>query len=151
MNKPWKLIALLVGIFVAGGATGVAVARRMTHVMPPNRPPPSAEQWSTLHLKRLADEIGVQPAQLEQIRPIVRRGMVELFEMRSHFLADNRARREQMEREVMEVLTPEQRAKYEKINREFRERSQRLERGGAPEGPHRDGERPPPPPRPRDS
>lgn len=152
MNKPWKLIVLLVGIFVAGGATGVVVARRMAQVMPPNRPPPSPELWSTLHLKRIADEIGVQPAQLEQIRPIVARSMRELFDMRSQFLADNRARREQMERDVMQILTPEQRAKYEKINREFQERSRKLERGGPPErnarppdGPRRDrnGDQPP--------
>jgi hypothetical protein len=156
MNKPWKLIILLVGIFVAGGATGVVVARRMAQVMPANRPLPSPELWSKLHLKRIAEEIGVQPAQMEQIRPIVARSMKELFDMRSQFLADNRARREQMEREVMQVLTGEQREKYEKINREFRERSQKLERGGPPGSSDRpkrdrDGDRPPPPDRPRDS
>jgi Spy/CpxP family protein refolding chaperone len=153
MNKPWKLIVLLVGIFVAGGATGVVVARRMAQVMPANRPPPSPELWSTLHLKRIAEEIGVQPAQLEQIRPIVRRGMGEMFDMRSQFLADNRARREQMERDVMQVLTPEQRVKYEKLNREFQERARKLERGGPldrKDGPRRDreGARPAPPPEP---
>jgi hypothetical protein len=97
---------------------------------------------------------------MEQIRPIVARGMKELFDMRSQFLADNRARREQMEQEVMQVLTGEQREKYEKINREFRERSQKLERSAPTEhrpGPagdrkrDRDGDRPPPPDRPRDS
>lgn len=158
MNKPWKLIVLLVGIFVAGGATGALVGIRMARSMVQNRPAPAPELWTSLHLKRMAEEVGLQPGQLEQIRPIVTRGMTELFNMRSQFLADNRARREQMEREVMEKLLPEQRAKYEKINREFQERSRKLERGGGrppgpPDGPRRDrdGNRPPPPDRPRDS
>jgi Spy/CpxP family protein refolding chaperone len=162
MNKPWKLIVLLVGIFVAGGATGALLAKRMAQVMPsPPKPPPAAETWASLHLKRIADDLQVKPDQMEQIRPIVVRGMRELFSMRSQFLADNRARREQMEREVMQVLTPEQREKYEKINREFQERTRKLEKGGPP--PDRNGRppdgfkkereenRPPPPDRPRDS
>ena len=159
MNKPWKLIVLLVGIFVAGGATGVLIARSMAQGRSPNRPPPAAETWASLHLKRIGDEIGVKPDQMEQIRPIVVRSMKELFNMRSQFLAENRARREQMEREVMQILTPEQRGKYEKINREFKERSRKLERGdrpfmdrgGRPPEPppdgskkDRDGDRPPP-------
>ena len=158
MNKPWKLIVLLVGIFVASGATGVLVGMRMARSLVQNRAAPAPELWTSLHLKRMAEEVGLQPGQLEQIRPIVTRGMTELFNMRSQFLADNRARREQMEREVMEKLLPEQRAKYEKINREFQERSRKLERGGGrppgpPDGPRRDrdGNRPPPPDRPRDS
>jgi len=158
MNKPWKLIVLLVGIFVVGGVTGALVAMRVARAMPANRQPPGPELWATLHLKRIADEIGLEPGQLEQIRPIVARSMTELFNMRSQFLADNRARREQMEREVMAILLPEQRPKYEKINRENLERTRRLERGGGrppgpPDGPKhdRDGDRPPPPDRPHDS
>ncbi len=161
MNKPWKLIVLLIGIFVAGGATGALLAKRVEKVMPmPPKPPPAPETWATMHLKRLADEIGVKPEQMEQIRPIVVRGMKELFVMRSQFLADNRTRREQMERDVMQVLTPEQREKYEKINREFQERARKLERGGPsdwngrpPDGfkKGREGDRPPPKDRPSDS
>ena len=142
MNKPWKLIILLVGIFVAGGATGVLLGMRIARVMPPNRPPPAPELWTSLHLKRITDDITLQPGQLEQIQPIVTRGMTELFTMRTQFLADNRVRREQMEREVMVILRPEQRPKYEKINREFLERSRKLERGGG---------RPPAQDRPRDN
>lgn len=153
MNQPWKLIVLLVGIFAAGGATGMLIARRMPQVMPP-KAPPTPELWATLHLKRIVDDVGVPPAQMEQIRPVVQRGMLELFNMRSQFLADNRARREQMEREVRGLLTPAQQLEYDKINREFLERSRRLERSGKDERKghpageskrERDGERPPPP------
>ncbi len=130
MNKPWKLIVLLVGIFLAGGVTGTLVTMRIfRQTVGANRQPPSAELWTTLHLKRIANEVGLQPGQLEQIKPIISRRMAEQFQMRSQFLDNNHAARELMEREVAEKLTPEQRLKYDALNREFHERSRRLERG----------------------
>jgi Spy/CpxP family protein refolding chaperone len=137
MKNPWKLIALLAGIFVLGATTGTLVTMRMLRQPPPApRPPPAAEVWSAKHVKRLVDELGVTPDQLEKIRPIVDRRMLELFNLRARFLDNNHALREVMEREVAEFLTPEQRAKYEQMNREYHERTRRQERG----------ERPPPPP-----
>lgn len=142
MKNPWKLIALLAGIFVLGATTGTLVTMRVLRPSPgPLRPPPSAEIWSAKHVKRLVDELGVTPDQVEKIRPVVARRMLELFKLRARFLDNNHALREVMEREVAEFLTPEQRAKYEQMNREYHERTRRQERG----------ERPPPPPdRPRE-
>lgn len=140
MKNPWKLIALLAGIFVLGATTGTLVTMRVLRKPPPaNRPPPSAEVWSSMHIKRLVDDLGVKPDQLEKIRPVVDRRMLELFKLRARFLDDNHALREVMEREVAEFLTPEQRAKYEQMNREYHERTRRQERGERP-----------PPDRPRD-
>lgn len=142
MKNPWKLIALLAGIFILGATTGTLVSMRVLRKPPAaSRPPPSAEVWSSLHVKRIVDDIGLQSDQLEKIRPIVDRRMLELYRLRARFLDDNHALREVMEREVAEFMTPEQRGKYDKMNREYHERARRLERG----------ERPPPPPdRPRE-
>ena len=94
-----------------------------------------------MHLKRIIEELDLQPAQVEKIRPVVAARMLDLFNQRARFLDANHALREVMEREVAEFMTPEQRAKYEKMNREYHERTRRQERG----------ERPPPgPDRPRD-
>ena len=133
MKSPWKLIILLVGIFLAGAGSGALVTMRVLR-KPPSapRPPPSAENWAAGHIKRLVEDIGVQPDQLEKIRPVVERGMQALFNQRAKFLDDNHALREVMEREVAEFLTPEQRAKYEKANREYHERARRQERGERP-------------------
>lgn len=138
MKNPWKLIILLVGIFLAGAGTGTLVTMRV--LTPAARPPPSAENWSAKHIKRIVEEIGLQPGQIEMIRPVVDRRMLDLFNQRARFLDDNHALREVMEREVAEFMNPEQRAKYEKMNREYHERMRRQERG----------ERPPPSVRPRD-
>lgn len=132
MNQPWKLIVLLVGIFLAGAASGTLVTMRVMHRQfppPGNRPPPSAELWTNLHLKRISEDVGLQPGQLEQIKPIVVRRMNELYRLRDRFLEDNRGLRLVMEREVAERLSPEQRAKYEAINKEYHDRAGRLERG----------------------
>jgi hypothetical protein len=141
MKSPWKLIILLAGIFLAGAGSGALVTMRVWHRPPSNQLPPSAELWSSKHMKRIIEELELQPAQVEKIRPVVDGRMVELFNLRARYLDNNHALREVMEREVAEYMTPEQRAKYEKMNREFHERTRRQERG----------ERPPPgPERPRD-
>jgi len=132
MKSPWKLIILLVGIFLAGAGSGTLVTMRVLRRPFSNRPPPSAELWSSMHVKRIVEELDVQPAQLEKIRPVVDRRMLELFNLRARYLDDNHALREVMEREVAEYMTPEQRAKYEKMNREYHERTRRQERGERP-------------------
>src|SRR5689334_1375718 len=114
MKSPVKLIILLVGIFLAGAGSGALVMMRMRRPPPP-RPPPSVENWSAGHIKRIVEDIGLQPDQVEKIRPVVEKGMLALFNQRAKFLEDNHALREVMEREVAEYMTPEQRAKYEKI------------------------------------
>ena len=113
----WKLIVLLVGIFLAGAGernlgddAGVAPAAQ-----PAACRRPSSGNVASLHLKRIMrTSSSVQPAQVEKIRPVVDRRMLELFNLRARYLDDNHALREVMEREVAEYMTPEQRAKYEK-------------------------------------
>jgi len=132
MNKPWKLIVLLAGIFLAGSGTGAFLTRCMCKPAPQpivNRPPPSAELWSSLHLKRMKSDAGLEDSQLAVVKPIVDRRMEELFQMRARYLDENRALRMQMEREVAEKLTPVQREKYAEMNRIFHERARKMERG----------------------
>jgi hypothetical protein len=145
-NQPWKLIVLLAAIFVAGGTTGGLVMLRFGHRMMPGGPVP--EQWAPLHLRRLTERLQLQPGQVEQIQPIVRRNLGELARLRGSYQADSRAVYERMEREIAEKLTPEQRVKFEEFNRKMRERMKQFgnRRPGRPEGhPGGEGERPPRP------
>lgn len=124
MNQPWKVILVLVGIFAAGSVTGGFLTLRFCREkMPPNRPVP--DQWAPRHLKRLVDRLALTEEQQEQIRPIVRRNMEQLNRLRNYSMAETKSVFEGMEREITEKLTPEQRVKFEQMNREWQERQER--------------------------
>jgi uncharacterized membrane protein len=135
MNRPWKLILVLTGIFLAGGVTGGFVMLRVVREKIARHPVP--EQWAPQHLKRLAERLDLKPEQMEQLRPIVRRNMEELNRLRNYAFTETKSVFERMEREISEKLTPEQRAKFEQMNKEFRERARRFmpEWPGRPPGP----------------
>ncbi len=143
MNKPWKLILLLAGIFIAGGVTGAFVMMRVGREMAARRPMP--EQWAPQHMKRLMERLDLKPEQMEQIRPIVRRNMEQLNRLRTYSMAETKSSLEQMQREISEKLTPEQRAKFEQMNKDMRERVRKFTNdrpAGGPGGPRSERERP---------
>ena len=119
MNQPWKIIVVLFAIFVAGGVTGGFVTLRVLREKFSNRPMP--EEWAPRHLKRLVDRLALTPEQQEQIRPIVRHNMEQLNRLRKQSQAETQMRIESMQRDIAQKLTPEQRVKFEQMNRELRE------------------------------
>jgi len=150
MTRPWKLILLLVGIFIGGGVTGVFVTVRFGREWFANRSFP--DHWATIHLKKLTEKLELKPEQADQILPIIRRNRDNLNQVRNEFQAQIKTVFERMEREITEILTPEQRPKYEKLIQEMRERAKKNQsRGDPPRG--REGKpegapppQPPPPP-----
>jgi Spy/CpxP family protein refolding chaperone len=156
MNKPWKVILVLIGIFIAGGVTGGFVTQHIGRLKLLNRPVP--EEWAPRHLKRLVDRLDLTKEQQEQIRPIVRRNMEQLGRLRNHAMTETLLVVEAMQRDIAERLTPEQRTKFERMNRELRdmrESRDKIERekrknldhssGDKPTGDGPAGEKPPAP------
>jgi uncharacterized membrane protein len=119
MNKPWKVIVVLIGIFAAGGVTGGFVTLRACKNKVLSRPVP--EEWAPKHLKRLVDRLELTPVQQEQISPIIKRNMEQLNRLRNHSMAETQTVVEGMQREITEQLTSEQRTKFDQMNRELRE------------------------------
>lgn len=150
MNQHWKVIAVLLGIFVAGGVTGGFVTLRVLREKFSHRPMP--EEWAPRHLKRLVDRLALTPEQQEQIRPIVRHNMEQLNRLRKQSLAETQMRIESMQRDIAQKLTPGQLAAFEQMNRELREAREareKAERAKRATGDRPPGERPPgdqPPP-----
>ena len=150
MNKPWKIVLVLLGIFIAGGVTGAFVTLRVGRHLIANRPGP--EQWARNHLERLVKRLDLKPEQAEVIRPIVNRHMEELSRLRNEQMTESRKVFEQMQQEISAQLTPEQRTKLEKFNKEMRERAKKFiqERKNRPREPRAgepgkpDGTPPPP-------
>lgn len=141
MNKPWIVILVLIGIFAAGGVTGGFVTLRVCREKIANRPVP--EEWAPKHIKKLVERLHLTPQQTEQIGPIVKRNMEQLGRLRKQSLAETRAIVETMQRDISDRLTPEQRLKFEQLNRELREKVEKARRE-KPEG-GRPGGGPPPP------
>ncbi|MFZ5493923.1 MAG: hypothetical protein ACOZE5_01115 [Verrucomicrobiota bacterium] len=156
MNRPWKLVLLLAGIFLAGGVTGAFLTVQLGRNWIKQRAAP--EQWAPLHLRQLARRLELRPEQMEQLRPIIRRNMEELGRLRTECVKETRVVVERMEREIAARLSPEQRAKFDQYNREKRERLQKMMQkrpgGPRPEGERGGGPRPqdePPPPVPAEA
>lgn len=153
MNKPWKLVLLLVGIFLAGGVTGALVAMKFGRNWGPARTAP--DQWPQMHLRQLAQRLELKPEQIDQLKPIIKRNMEELAKLRSESMMGTRAVFEKMEREIAAQLTPEQKTKFDEYNRQMRERMRKFMQkrpggpagfgapGARPEGDRREGPRPP--------
>jgi len=131
------MVLLLLGIYIAGGVTGAFVMVRVVREKWARRPMP--EQWAPMQLKRLTERLGLSQEQKEQLQPIVKRNMDELDRLRAYTMTESKTVFERMEREITEKLTPEQRTKYEELNKEMRERARRFMQnrppGGGPGGP----------------
>lgn len=123
-GKPWKLILLLAGIFLAGGVVGGAVTLHFVREFAQRRASP--EQWGPARLKMLARHLELTPAQVEQLRPIVRRSMADLAVVRQDGMRDTRRVLMRMEQDIAAVLTPEQQEKFREFNAEMRERNRRM-------------------------
>ena len=152
-DRPWKLVLLLAGIFLAGMVSGALVMIRIGREMAVRRPLPG--QWAPQQMRRLAERLSLSPEQQETLRPIVRRNMQDLARVRNYTFQETGSILERMEREISDKLTPEQRGKFEQMNKEWRERLRRqFGPGGGMRGRH--GEPPigppsgPPPEKPAD-
>ena len=144
MNQPWKLILLLIGIFCAGAVAGGFVTLRIAHHSMPR--PPSPEQWGPARLKKISEKLNLTPEQEEKLRPIMRRDMEDLGRVRTSSFAESKRIFERMEHDIAEVLTPEQKEKFEQMNRERREHDDRHRDHDHPDAPPPDEPAPQKPP-----
>ncbi len=144
MNKSWKLVLLLAGIFLAGSVTGAFLTVRFGRDWIAQRAEP--EQWANHHIRKLVDRLELKPAQVDELKPIIQRNMEELVKRRSDFMAASRAIFERLEKQISERLTPEQRVKFEEYNREKRERMKKRAEEFRAKTDRPEGGPPPPPP-----
>lgn len=162
-EKPWKLVLLLTGIFLAGAVAGGFVTLEVGKGMMRKRMAP--ENWGPARLKMLEKQLDLSSDQIERLKPIIRRDVEDMNRLRQQGFQETRRILERMENDIAAILNPEQKEKFQKLNAEMRERarrmieqrrSERLEKGERPDkGEHRgpppgapdshDGPPPPPP------
>lgn len=161
-----KAVFIFLCIFLAGGVAGGFLGMRIGCNQSNKKPEPSAqvqnqprrpvEEWSKRFQKDFASKVGVTPEQQTQLDPLIQATQVEFRGLREHFGQRAADLTERLDAQVMELLTPEQKPKYEQMIKERQERlkkkldNERASRGERPQKPNgppppRDGNLPQPP------
>lgn len=121
MNKPWKVILVFVGMFLAGAIFGGPLLGWYRDYRQERRPP-----FAERTMERYQRELKITAAQEERIRPILLRMQAEWRRLRQENVRNLSAVVDQMHREVAAELTPEQQVRLEEMRKELRLRTERL-------------------------
>lgn len=135
MNKPWKVFLAFTAIFLAGSVFGGLLTMRFgQHFGSRRGAPPSPP--SPVMLRIFADRLELTPEQKEKIRPMVELADKEMRRMRQVSIKEAGLVLRRLQQEFSKELTPEQRAKLEKMQENQRElmREEREQRGDRPGG-----------------
>jgi Spy/CpxP family protein refolding chaperone len=126
----WKLLFASLLVFIAGGVCGFLAALHMGRTMIFHHPPPGS---IAAHFKdHLRHELNLTPGQVEKISPIVDRATAQLDAKREQTSREIREIFEQAHREMLPLLTPQQRTLLERMEQRHREMMHRF---GPPPGP----------------
>lgn len=120
-------VLVILGVFVAGAAAGFGLARWFAPAVDDRRPPPP--------LGRVVDELGLEGDQREQALAIADRFEGEIEATMQEAFPKIRALREAAAKELRALLTPEQAARFDRLEAE---RPKRGDRRGHPHGPRGD-------------
>ncbi len=140
MAKTWQVILATVAIFLAGlvtgGATALGVVRwvvRHPRVNPAQMIPPGprpgvlqAQQLNVQLMRSFVRQLDLSDAQRSRIVPIVRRTVAQLGRDRREIQLTSALAIEKMQDEIADVLTPDQRTKFEELISQQRARLQQI-------------------------
>ncbi|HAB16586.1 MAG TPA: hypothetical protein PLX89_01520 [Verrucomicrobiota bacterium] len=122
-----RLLIYLAGTFVLGAIAGGAFGYGRGH-----QPPPKSFDREAMRVRfrdRLTSDLGLTKDQQVQLEPILQQNMDEFDAIhREHFAQIGEVMKRGRER-IAAILTPEQRAKFEALERE-REQRRKDDRGG---------------------
>jgi Spy/CpxP family protein refolding chaperone len=135
MVKPWQVVLATIGIFLAGLVTGGAITFRAIKTLKErhdqvvnqqnaSKHSLSTEQMGPQLIRRIAmaDELGLAPAQRFRINQISRTTAEKLNRLRRETTLNSLLIIEEMQDEISAQLTPAQRAKFEVLLTDQRER-----------------------------
>jgi Spy/CpxP family protein refolding chaperone len=149
MAKTWQIILATVAIFVAGlvagGATTLGALKWLAHhprVNPAQMVPlsqrPANGQLQPIGpqlMRSFISQLDLTQEQRSRIVPIVRRTVTQLQRERREVQLSSALAIEKMQDDIAEVLTPEQRSKFEDLISQQRARLQQFRQQFAPPPP----------------
>jgi Spy/CpxP family protein refolding chaperone len=110
----------LLSIFLAGGGSGAFIAWQVCR-RTPVAPVPPAEIGAHLRA-RFQSQLALTPDQTQKIDPMIDQAMRRLEVIRKETASQVFANVSTMHEQMLTVLTPEQKVKFEVLERERRER-----------------------------
>ena len=113
-----KLALYLLGIFLAGAGSGALVAWQVSR-RTPVAPLPPAEIGARLRA-RFASQLNLTPDQVQKIDPMIEQAMRRVEAIREETANHVFANVSNMHEQVLTVLTPEQKTRFEEFERERR-------------------------------
>ncbi|MBW2524619.1 MAG: hypothetical protein JRI23_10610 [Deltaproteobacteria bacterium] len=135
MNRArWKSIGLLAGMFLLGGVTGASVMRivndrEMTEIMQED----PDETRLRLRMRAMARQLRLSPEQRRQGLEIFEKYRDQCGSVDRDVQRKQAACRQQARDEMLQILTPDQRRKHQRIlERRQRKQQRRRHRGGRP-------------------
>ncbi len=115
--RKFKIVLYIVGIFLAGVITGLFVSFQIARHMMPNEAR-ITDHWSG----DLRSRLNLSPEQMETVKPIIRK---TLSDFKSTLGNDALAALSNCNAQILVALTPEQKLKFEQLEKEQREFIQR--------------------------
>jgi Spy/CpxP family protein refolding chaperone len=143
MAKTWQVILATIGIFLAGlvtgGATALGVVKwvaRHPRVNPAGMGnlvprPGGVQQVGPQLMRSFANQLDLTDDQRARINPIVKRTVAQLAHERREVQLTSALAIEKMQDEIADILTPDQRTKFEMLIAQQRARLQQLRQSGA--------------------
>jgi Spy/CpxP family protein refolding chaperone len=115
----WKLGVYVLAIFLAGGGSGAFLGWQACRRMPITPVPPT-EIGARLRA-RFQSQLALTPDQVRKIDPMIDQAMRRVEAIRQETASQVFANVSNLHQQVLLVLTPEQKAKFEQLERERRE------------------------------
>jgi Spy/CpxP family protein refolding chaperone len=143
MVKTWQVVLATIGIFLAGlvtgGATALGVVKwiaRHPRVAPAGvslatARPGQLQQFGPQLMRSFANKLDLTEEQRARIGPIVKSTAALLSHERREVQLTSALAIEKMQDQIAEILTPDQRMKFEMLIAQQRERLQQLRQAGA--------------------
>jgi Spy/CpxP family protein refolding chaperone len=140
-QSKWYALLFLLGAFVAGAAVGVAGDRTIEHRRPTSHGPRSQLDRMSRDLDLTAAQRAAFDTILENRQTQMRQLFAPIQPQMDSLMALGKVVRDSTHEQLRRVLTPEQRARFDKMHEEMKKRgADARRRGGMDRGPGPDKE-----------
>jgi Spy/CpxP family protein refolding chaperone len=121
MTSPgkWKLGVYVLAIFLAGAGSGALIGWQVCR-RTPVAPVPPAEIGARLRA-RFQSQLALTPEQAQKIEPMIDQAMRRVEAIRKETASQVFANVSDLHKQMLTVLTPEQKVKFEELERERRD------------------------------